>query len=222
MKIRYYLLFIITINFFSYAQLPAGFGYAKHSIPDIKVDLRYFGNNNFIGKPIDGYHNNCLILSKETLIALKAVQQELKSQNLGLKIFDGYRPQRAVNHFVRWAKNVQDTLNKSKFYPDVKKKDLFRKDYIASRSGHTKGSTVDVTLINLSDEKELDMGSNFDFFGVQSWVTYTKLSNTQKLNRALLQSIMLKHGFKNYLKEWWHFTLKNEPFKNTYFNFPIE
>ncbi len=213
---------LLLISCFGYAQLPTGFDYAKNIIPDIQVELRYFGTHNFVGKQIDGYNNNCLILTEETLKALSNVQIELKAKNLGLKIYDGYRPQRAVNHFIRWAKDLNDTINKVEFYPDVDKRDLFKEEYIASRSGHTKGSTVDITIIDLETKKELDMGSHYDFFGIQSWVNFVDITEKQKNNRQLLQTIMLKHGFKNYPREWWHFTLKVEPFPNTYFDFPIE
>ncbi|MGC6431057.1 MAG: M15 family metallopeptidase [Jejuia sp.] len=221
MKLRFVFL-ISLISLFTHAQIPDGFVYAEDVLPDLKVELSYYGDNNFVGTPIEGYHNNCLILTEETVLALKKILAELKKQNLGLKIFDGYRPQRAVNHFMRWANDLNDTINKAQFYPDVKKSDLFKEDYIASRSGHSKGSTVDLTLINLTNGQALDMGSDFDFFGVQSWVDYKGISKAQKANRALLQRIMLEHGFKNYPREWWHFTLKNEPFLNTYFDFPVE
>ncbi len=205
-----------------HAQLPEGFVYAKDAIPSLEVELRYCTHNNFMGKPVKGYNNNCLILTEETVEALKKIQGILKIQGFGLKVFDGYRPQRAVDNFVEWANDLNDTINKHRFYPDVKKTNLFKEDYIAYRSGHTKGSTVDVTLIDLTTKKELDMGSNFDFFGTASWVSYSDISETQKKNRNLLQSIMLNNGFKNYPKEWWHFTLRDEPYPNTYFDFPIE
>lgn len=221
MKLRFVFLFAL-INFLAYAQLPDGFTYVKDKVPNLLVDLKYYGNDNFVGRQIDGYTNDCLILTEETILALKQIQAELKTKNLGLKVFDGYRPQRAVDHFIRWAKDLNDTINKARFYPDVKKSNLFKEDYIASRSSHSKGSTVDVTLVNLTNGEALDMGSDFDFFGVQSWVSYDSISAEQKNNRKLLQTTMLKYGFKNYSKEWWHFTLKDEPFPNTYFDFLIE
>lgn len=210
------------ISFCLFAQLPDGFVYVTSVIPDVKVDLRYNTKNNFIGKRIDGYHSNKLILTKEAASALKKVQDDLRNQNLCLMVFDGYRPQKAVNHFMRWAKKLNDTINKQAFYPDVDKLNLFKEDYIATRSGHSKGSTVDVTIIDIKTGKPLDMGSNYDFFGEASWVDYQNITEIQKANRQLLQTVMLKHGFKNYPKEWWHFTLKNEPFPNTYFNFPVK
>lgn len=208
-----------------YSQtLPEGFVYIKNVIPSIELELRYFGHDNFIGKPIDGYNKEKGIITKETAEALKKIQHELNNENLGLKIFDAYRPQKAVDHFARWAKKLNDTLKKHEYYPNVNKEDLFKLEYIAYRSGHSRGSTVDLTIIDLStaEKKELDMGSPYDFFGQESWVTYGELSNEQLRNRMLIQKIMKRHHFKNYSQEWWHFTLKNEPFPNTYFNFPIE
>ncbi|PQV47257.1 D-alanyl-D-alanine dipeptidase [Jejuia pallidilutea] len=220
---KYQLIFLFFFSvFFGHAQLPNGFVYANNFISDLEVELRYFGTNNFVGQPIDGYNNNCLILTKETVLALKKAQKALKKKGLGLKVYDGYRPQRAVNHFIRWAKDLNDTIYKARFYPDINKKDLFKEEYIATRSGHTKGSTVDITLIDLKTKKELDMGSIYDFFGIQSWINYQGLTDKQKNNRDILQTLMLQHGFRNYQREWWHFTLRNEPFPNTYFDFPVE
>ena len=219
---NYITLFIFCLGFVSFAQLPKGFVYVQDSIPDLDIELRYFTSNNFVGQPIDGYYSNRLILTAQTVRALKNIQAELEDNNLCLKVYDGYRPQKAVNHFMRWANNLSDTINKPIFYPDVDKKNLFKEEYIASRSGHSKGSTVDLTIINGNTGKPLDMGSDYDFFGPESWVNYQNISSKQKINRQLLQSIMIKHGFRNYPKEWWHFTLKNEPFPTTYFNFDIK
>lgn len=188
----------------------------------IESDLRYITSNNFIGKPIDGYQKKKVIISTPAAEALKKVQSKLVSFGLSLKIFDAYRPQQAVDHFVRWAKLVNDTLMKKSYYPDVKKKDLFALDYIAFKSGHTRGSTVDLTIIDLSTKKELDMGSSYDFFGEASHPFYKNLSKNQRSNRLLLRNLMLEAGFIPYTKEWWHFTLKEEPYPNTYFNFSIK
>lgn len=220
---KYRLVFLLFFSiFFGYCQLPDGFVYANTLIPDLEVELRYYGTNNFVGQPIDGYNNNCLILTKETVTALNKIQKALKKKGLALKVYDGYRPQSAVNHFIRWARDLNDTINKGRFYPDIDKRNLFKEEYIASRSGHTKGSTVDITLIDLTTKKELDMGSIYDFFGVESWVNYVGITKKQKSNRQMLQKLMLQHGFRNYPREWWHFTLRNEPFPNTYFDFPVE
>ncbi len=223
-----YLFFIfIGLLFYSanYAQqLPKGFVYIKDIIPSIELELRYSGSHNFIGKPIDGYLQPKGIVTKKTAKALNRVQRKLNKRNLGLKIYDAYRPQKAVDHFSRWAKNLNDTLNKHEYYPTIKKEDLFKEKYIACRSGHSRGSTVDLTIIDIStpEKNELDMGSSYDFFGHESWVSYDKLSSEQIRNRRLIQRLMKKYNFNNYIQEWWHFTLKNEPFPNTYFNFSIE
>ncbi|MBD0825419.1 M15 family metallopeptidase [Aestuariibaculum marinum] len=215
-------LFFLFCVSFSFAQLPEGFVYAKEVIPDLDVDLRYYSSNNFVGKPVEGYLTNKLILTKQAALALKQVQEELQSHNLCLLVFDGYRPQQAVNHFMSWAKDLNDTINKHRFYPDVAKQHLFKEEYIATRSGHSKGSTVDLTIIDGNTGQPLDMGSNFDFFGEASWVNYSHITEKQKANRKLLQTVMLKHGFRNYPKEWWHFTLRKEPFPATYFDFPVK
>lgn len=219
---KYYIIFLfLLIGSKSIAQLPIGFVHVKEKIPDIVVELRYFGNYNFVGKHIDGYYVNKLVLTEEATRALKAVQSELRKSGLSLKVFDGYRPQRAVNNFVRWANNLNDTINKGIFYPNVEKENLFREGYIATKSGHSRGSTVDLTIINAKTKIPLDMGSKFDFFGMRSWVNYEHITEKQKANRQFLQHIMNKHGFRSYAKEWWHFTLKNEPFPYDYFDFPI-
>ena len=217
------IIFLISCTWTCTSQnrLPKGFDYVHDIIPDIQLELRYFGNDNFIGKPIDGYKKNVAIMSTEAITALKNVQDELKQYNLSIKIFDGYRPQTAVNHFVRWAKQLNDTVNKQKFYPKVRKEHLFEVGYISSKSGHTRGSTIDMTFVDIITGEELDMGSPWDFFGSESWVANLELTAQQRANRMLLQTIMRKHGFKYYTKEWWHFTLKNEPFPDTYFDFPV-
>ncbi|MBT8257321.1 MAG: M15 family metallopeptidase [Bacteroidia bacterium] len=205
----------------AFGQIPKGFVYIEDEIPSIKSELRYFGSDNFVGLPIDGYEKNKVILSKEATVALRAVQAELAGYDLSIKIFDAYRPQRAVNHFIRWARVLNDTVNKSRFYPDVDKRNLFKEEYIASRSGHSRGSTLDITLVDLNTCEELDMGSAYDFFGKESWVDHKDISAEQRANRMLLQTVMVKHGFRNYPKEWWHFTLRNEPYPETYFDFVI-
>jgi len=221
MKVKFvFLLLLLQLSAFS--QLPEGFVYLDDVIPDIQVELRYCLNNNFVGEPVDGYHAEVCILTKQAAFALKKVQEELKKQNLALKVFDAYRPQRAVNHFSKWAKNVNDTLMKQQFYPEVEKRNLFKEGYIASRSRHSSGSTVDLTIVDLETGKELDMGTPYDYFGKASWLLHEDLTKDQKANRMLLHKIMLKHGFRHYPQEWWHFTLRGEPFKNQYFDFPVE
>jgi len=203
------------------AQLPNGFVYVEDMIPDIEVKLSYYSHQNFVGDTIDGYRANKLILTLETVLALAKVQSHLQSQNLCLVVFDGYRPQTAVDHFVHWAKDLNDTLMKSVFYPEVEKQYLFRDGYIASKSGHSRGSTLDLGLVNGNTGELIDMGTPFDFFGEASGINYLNLTDTQIKNRQILQEVMQRFGFRNYPKEWWHFTLRNEPFPDTYFDFPI-
>ena len=202
-------------------EIPKGFVYVKNKIPMVELDIRYYDSNNFIGKPIDGYLLPKAILTIQATVALKKVQEELKSFSLGLKIFDAYRPQKAVDHFVRWGRDLGDIKMKEFYYPIVDKRNLFKEGYIAKYSGHSRGSTIDLTLIDLETKVELDMGSTFDFFGRASWVKYKNITAIQRANRMLLYTIMLKHKFKSYPEEWWHFTLKNEPYKK-YFNFDVE
>lgn len=201
--------------------LPDGFVDIDDHIPGIVIELRYAGEDNFMGVPVEGYVCERAVLSEQATRALRNVQQDLIPFGLGLKIFDAYRPQRAVNHFVRWAQDVSDTRRKNQYYPDVDKNDLFKLDYIALRSGHSRGSTVDLTLVSRDDGKELDMGSGFDFFGVESWPDYPDIGAQQRANRLLLQQLMTKHGFLPYPREWWHFTLAQEPFRETYFDFVV-
>ena len=202
--------------------LPKGFSYVSEIDVTIKKELRYGTSNNFIGKPIDGYLKDSLIISTPAAKALKEIQTKLMVSGLSLKIFDAYRPQQAVDHFVRWAKVMNDTLMKQLYYPDVQKSELFTLGFIASKSGHTRGSTVDLSIVDVKTNKEVDMGSSYDFFGEKSHPFYKKITEAQMKNRMLLRTIMIKNGFIPYDNEWWHFTLKDEPYPTTYFNFLIE
>ena len=179
-------------------------------------DLRYATDYNFVGKKIDGYDRALCLLSNAASSALLAVENELEKQGLHLKIFDCYRPQRAVNHFVRWAKDLDDTKMKSIFYPHVAKHNLFKDGYIAAKSGHSRGSTLDLTIDGL------DMGSPFDFFDPISHTDATNITKEQHKNRMFLKQVMETHGFKNYAAEWWHYTLKDEPYQKSYFDFVID
>jgi D-alanyl-D-alanine dipeptidase len=202
--------------------LPKGFSYVSEIDATIKKELRYATSNNFIGKPIDGYLKDSLIISTPAAKALKEIQTKLMLSGLSLKIFDAYRPQQAVDHFVRWAKVMNDTLMKQLYYPNVQKSELFTLGFIASKSGHTRGSTVDLSIVDVKTNKEVDMGSSYDFFGEKSHPFYKKITEAQMKNRMLLRTIMIKNGFIPYDNEWWHFTLKDEPYPTTYFNFLIE
>lgn len=202
--------------------LPQGFVHVESLIPSIVLDMRYYTGVNFVGKRIDGYLEPRAVLTAEAADALAKVQKELRSFGLGLKIFDAYRPQQAVDHFVKWSEDLEDIKMKSDYYPDLEKKELFEQGYIAHQSGHTRGSAVDVTLVSLQTVEELDMGSGYDFFGKASWPSYEKLTSQQRANRMLLQKMMTHHGFKVYDQEWWHFWLADEPYPDTYFDFPIK
>ena len=216
------ILILITLFTFSEANLPKSFLYIDKEIPNILLDIRYHSSDNFVGEVIDGYLAPRAILTKKAISRLAQIQKELESFSLGLKVFDAYRPQKAVDHFVRWGRDLSDVKMKSIYYPNVQKKNLFKKGYIAKRSGHSRGSTIDLTIIDLNTKKELDMGSSFDYFGKLSWVKAENITYEQRANRMLLNIVMLKYGFKSYAEEWWHFTLKNEPYKKTYFNFDVQ
>ena len=201
--------------------LPEGFVLVGEAIPDALLDIRYYTTYNFVGARIDGYEAPGAVLTREAADALKLVSDDMKAQGLRLVIYDAYRPQRAVDHFARWAEDIADTRMKAVFYPDVDKADLFEKGFIARRSGHSRGSTVDLTLLDEATGKLLDMGGPFDFFGELSHPDYTGVSPEQQQNRMLLQSAMVKRGFKPLSTEWWHFTLVDEPYPKTFFDFPV-
>ena len=200
---------------------PAGFVLLSDVVPDIIQEIRYFSTYNFVGDRIDGYEQPCALMTIEAAEALKKVSDDLKQQGYRLKIFDAYRPQMAVDNFVRWAENISDTRMKKYFYPEVDKTKLFSEGYIDAKSGHSRGSTLDLTLFDMKTEKEVDMGGTFDYFGKLSHPDYTKITKQQLKNRMILRDAMIKHGFKPLSTEWWHFTLKNEPYPDTYFTFPV-
>lgn len=190
-------------------------------VPDAIQEIRYYTTYNFIGEKIDGYDEPCAILTKEAAAALKKVSDELIEKGYRLKIFDTYRPKRAVDHFVRWAEDENDIRMKKYFYPDVDKRDLFEIGYIARRSGHSRGSTVDLTLFEMASGKEMDMGSPFDYFGKRSHASFIRYLTVEQIkHRLFLRDTMVKYGFETLEEEWWHFTLKNESFPDTYFDFP--
>ncbi len=201
-------------------ERPAGFVDVATVVPGVILDMRYAGSHNFVGRPIDAYEAPRCLLTKPAADALADVARDLASRGLVLKIFDCYRPTRAVANFVRWARDINDTVGKKEFYPSVDKRTLFQNGYISSRSGHSRGSTVDLTLAR-SDGQELDMGTPFDFFSPLSWPAADGVSGEAKANRALFAAAMRRRGFRPYDKEWWHFTLSHEPFPATYFDFPV-
>ena len=200
---------------------PSGFALLADYVPQIVQEIRYYSTYNFIGDRIDGYEEPCALLTIEAARALKAVANELIVQGYRLKIFDAYRPAGAVRHFVLWGIEDQDIRMKPYFYPALEKQEFFAKGYIASQSSHSRGSTVDLTLLDMSTGRELDMGSPFDMFSEVSHPDYRGITGEQYENRMLLRRAMLRNGFEPIFCEWWHFTLKNEPFPDTYFEFPV-
>ncbi|WKY48391.1 M15 family metallopeptidase [Eubacteriaceae bacterium ES3] len=193
----------------------------KVVIPDCLVDLKYFGNDNFVGERIEGYEADIAYATKRTALALKKVQDKLVKSGYGLKIFDAYRPVRAVKAFFEWGQEHENGLTKADYYPDFTRNEIFEKGFIASPSAHSRGSTVDLTLINLKSHQDIDMGGSFDFFSEVSYFDYKNLSEIQKKNRCWLRDIMMQEGFVPFEYEWWHFTLKDEPYKKICFDFII-
>ena len=201
---------------------PAAFVDAATVVPGLIVDMRYAGSHNFVGRPIDGYQAPHCLLTNAAADALAEVARDIAPRGLAIKAFDCYRPTQAVANFERWARDLKDTAAKAEFYPDVDKRTLFRDGYIAPYSGHSRGSTIDLTLAQAADGAELDMGTHFDFFSPKSWTDDPSITPAQHANRVLLASAMRKRGFRGYDKEWWHFTLRAEPFPETYFDFPVQ
>ena len=193
----------------------------SEAVPDAILEIRYYSTYNFVGERIDGYEEPLAFLTKEAAQALREVSDDLVEQGYRLKIFDAYRPQKAVTHFMNWALDPADTRMKEYFYPELEKDVLFPQGYIAEHSGHSRGSTVDLTLFDMTTEKEVDMGGTFDYFGELSHPDYTDITEEQVANRMILRDAMLSHGFRPLEEEWWHFTLEDEPYPDTYFTFVI-
>ena len=206
-----------------YSNDASGFVILSEYVPDIIEEVRYHTTYNFIGDKIDGYDDPIILVVLEAALALQKANEEAKKLGYAFKVYDAYRPQTAVDHFVRWAKDINDTKMKEIFYPETKKEELFEKGFIASKSGHTRGSSIDLTLFNLKTGKEVDMGGVFDNFGDVSHSNYTEgLTEEQINNRKILRKIMTENGFKGINSEWWHFNLIDEPYPDTYFTFPID
>jgi D-alanyl-D-alanine dipeptidase len=216
-------LLVVTGSAVATEGLPAGFVYVEEVIPDIVLEIRYGSEDNFTGRRVEGYEQPSAILTEQAALALQHVAAELESFGLGLKIYDAYRPQRAVDDFVQWAKDPGEQRMKSRYYPHVDKAKLIEEGYIAERSGHSRGSTVDLSLISPGPEgpQELDMGTVWDYFGPESWPDSKTVTPDQRAHRMLLRLLMEKHGFVPLQQEWWHFTLRDEPFPDKYFDFPI-
>ncbi len=215
---KHFILLVGTLSLF--AVQPASvkstaFTDVNKATPSIVFEMRYSGTENFVGAPVDGYEAPTCYLSNEAAVALAKVQQRLQKEGLRLRVFDCYRPQRAVDHFVRWAEDLNDTKMKRTYYPGVDKKNLFKEGYIAAKSGHSRGSTVDLTIDGF------DMGTPFDFFDPRSHTDSGAVTKEQHANRMRLKKVMEANGFQNYAEEWWHYTLKNEPYKTTYFDFAV-
>lgn len=205
-------------------------------VPDAILEIRYHSTYNFVGARIDGYEEPTALLTRQAADSLRAVSLDLKRHGYVLKIYDAYRPQRAVDHFMRWSQDLGDTITKAYFYPRLTKKEVFDGEYVATKSGHSRGSTVDLTIVDMKTGKEVDMGGTFDWFGIESHPDYgggnpetldfqqtdPNFTSVQFYNRMVLRTAMLRHGFKPLDNEWWHFTLKDEPFPDTYFNFPVK
>lgn len=200
---------------------PSGFVLLADCVPAVIQEIRYYSGYNFIGERIDGYEEPCAIITKEAARALKTVSNEMLVQGYRLKIFDAYRPVSAVKQFVLWGIEDEDIRMKQYFYPDLQKQELFAKGYIAKLSSHSRGSTVDLTLLDMATGKEVDMGSPFDLFSEASHPDYKGITEEQYNNRMTLRRVMIRNGFEPIDCEWWHFTLKNEPYPDTYFEFPV-
>jgi len=222
-------IFLITLILFGFVQttLASQISYDKSNfapvstiIDDAAYDIRYYSSNNFTGNRINGYKAPIAYMTKEGLKALSIAAEDLRAQGYRLLIWDTYRPQKAVDNFVTWINNPNDPGDKE-FYPDLKKSDLVKGGYIATKSSHTRGSTVDLTIIK-KDGSFVDMGGTFDLFSEKSHPDYKKLSREQRKNRKILHDAMIKAGFDGIDSEWWHFTLKNEPYPDTYFNFDVK
>ncbi len=199
----------------------SGFVSITDLVPDVILEIRYFSTFNFIGDRVDGYNEPIALLTRQAASALKVASDEFIKLGYRLKIYDAYRPQMAVDHFVRWARDLDDQRMKQVFYPGVPKDKLFDLGFIAEHSGHSRGSTVDLTLFDMSRGCDVDMGGYFDFFGDISHYEHPDLSEPQRQNRAMLRDIMVGAGFSPYEYEWWHFTLVHEPYPDTYFDFPV-
>ncbi len=200
----------------------SGFVSLSETVPNVILEIRYYSEYNFVGDRIDGYEEPCALISREAADALSGAAHDAEELGYMLKIYDAYRPQTAVNNFIKWAEDIDDTRMKDYFYPELDKSVLFDQGYIAAKSGHSRGSTVDLTLFDMRTGKDVDMGGVFDYFGERSHPDYIgDLTPEQINNRNILRNIMTENGFNPLDTEWWHFTLNNEPYKDTYFDFPV-
>jgi len=206
----------------STTSLPTGFVYITDVAADVILEIRYYSTYNFLGARVDDYQAPVAIMTREAATALRLASDNLRQQGHAIKVFDAYRPTGAVAHFMRWAADEGDVLAKEYFYPDIEKSRIIPEGYVAERSGHSRGSTVDLTIIDMLSGKELDMGTPFDFFGVRSHHGTDLITAEQANNRLILKNAMEQAGFKPYPEEWWHYTLVDEPHPDTYFDFPVK
>ena len=209
------------MSMYDYTKDPSGFVLLSDYVPHVIQEIRYFSTYNFIGERIDGYEEPCAIITAEAARALKSVSNELGVLGYRLKVFDAYRPTAAVKQFVFWALEDNDVRMKPYFYPEIAKEDTIQLGYIATKSSHSRGSTIDLTILDMKSGKELDMGTPFDYFGELSHPDNRDVTDEQYDNRMLLQRAMVRNGFVPYECEWWHFTLEDEPYPDTYFSFPV-
>ncbi|MEK4248628.1 M15 family metallopeptidase [Paenibacillus sp. FSL W7-1287] len=203
-------------------ELPEGFVYLEDVLLDAEYDLRYYGENNFVGRQVEGYLAPYAIATAEMAEALMQVSDEMRDAGYRLLIYDTYRPAKAVEFFKEWSEDVDDTLMKEDFYPNEDKRQLFKRGYLSKKSGHSRGSTVDLTLVHASSGELVDMGSPYDLLDEISTFATKQITPEQAANRELLKQVMNKHGFKEYSKEWWHYVLRDEPYPTTYFDFDVQ
>lgn len=215
------LFLMCSIGISGCADQPPAPDFVAVSGAGIELDIKYFTGDNLVGERLDGYLAPSCWLARSAANALQKVAVGLAEQGLGLLIFDCYRPQTAVNHFVRWAASPEDLSTKPLYYPNEEKARLFERGYIAERSGHSRGATVDLSVYRLADGKALDMGTGFDYMDESSATAYEPVSETVRANRDLLLAAMTAQGFVNYAQEWWHYTYKPEPYPDTYFSQPV-
>lgn len=219
MKVARFLCLLIYVP--SLYALPSAFVYLRDVNPGIQQEMRYAASHNFMGRPVKGYKKAECILTRQAALALSSVQKELEKSSLSLKVYDCYRPVTAVADFMAWSRDPREQRMKQEFYPRVNKADLFRLGYIAEKSGHSRGSTVDLTIVS-ADGRGIDMGTGFDYLDEMSHNNHHAVSARAYNNRLFLRQIMVRHGFVPYEMEWWHFTLQNEPYADKYFNFIVE
>jgi D-alanyl-D-alanine dipeptidase len=199
----------------------ADFGFVDEWVPGIRWDAKYATWDNFTGKPVDGYLSNRIVGSAALCTALERAQEKAASQGFGLLLWDGYRPQQAVDHFLRWAAEPEDGRTKRRHYPNISRAQMFEQGYVAARSGHSRGSTVDLTLYHLDGRELAAMGGHHDLMDPISHHGARGITREAARNRECLASIMESCGFHRYDREWWHYTLRDEPYPDIYFDFAV-